>query len=525
MDQQQRLLAWENCLTALIKLIKAVGYYPPGHPALQTAGEQALQHFLPLLADGANIQCHIRKDGIQVNGVTVGEKNPLLLKLAGYLFIRRLQSLVILPDLTARDLASFARCLALSPEELQRQGGLAELLLTVRVGTIWTNELDLSTILAKREELLAHPPEAEEAPLNLGEQGVVLQAPIAPAAPLAPEQPRLDLCGLLQELGKTTTDRRFAELLQLLPGLFWAQLTDSGRPLVHQTLQQLQAGATDPTADKSRRQALLQTLHRLLNDDTLGFLIDTLSNRTLPPTLREEAAQDLLFYQGEVTAALMNRLTLEPDAQTRKILTETLVRQGSIALPVLLDHLRDERWYVVRNAVAILGDIRDQEATGPMKPILAHPDIRVRRETVRALTRIGGQSATGVLLQLLEGGDADLCQQALLSLGAMKNQAAVPALLRLLAQDNGSRNFELRKGAIKALGEIGAVEAVSPLLECLASKRFWRPAKHNELRAAAAAALGDIGEESALAALEAASSERSETVARAAVQALKQLRK
>lgn len=525
MDQQQRLLAWENCLTALIKLIKAVGYYPANHPALQTAGEQALQHFLPLLADGANIQCSIRKDAIQVNGVTVGEKNPLLLKLAAYLFIRRLQSLVLLPDLSARDLANFARCLALPPEELQRQGGLAELLLKYRVASIWSNELDLSAILAKREELLAQPPE-EEAAAEGGESDEAGQpAPAQPQAPPPPEQPRLNLAGLLQELSATSSDRRFEELLRLLPALFRAQLSDRSWPLIHQTFHQLQTAAANSQLDKTRRQALLTSLNQLLSADAVDCLIDTLSNRTLPAAQREEAAQDLLFFQGEVTAPLMNRLTLEPDAQARKILTETLVRQGSVALPVLLEHLQDERWYVVRNAVAILGDIRDPAATGPMKPILGHQDIRVRRETVRALTRIGGQSATGVLLQLLEEEDADLCQQALLSLGAMKNPVAVPALLRLLAQDNGNRSFELRRGAIKALGEIGAVEAVVPLIEFLASKRFWRPAKHNELRAAAASALGDIGDATAIAPLEAASSERNETVARAAVQALKQLRK
>lgn len=522
MDQEDRLLAWENCLTALIKLIKAVGYYPSGHPALETAGEQALQHFQPLLAEGANIQCNIRKEGISVAGVAVGEKNPHLLKLAGYLFIRRLQSLVILPDLSARDLANFARCLTLSPEELQLPSGLAEQLLSRRVASIWINELDLSAILARREELLAQQPEPEETATNRYEAS---ESTTASSVKPPPEEAKLDLAGLLQELSETTNDQRFGELLQLLPGLLWGQLTDSGRPLVHQTLHQLQAASGNQKVDKSRRQALLRTLNHLLNDETLDFLIDTLGNRGLSMPQREEAVQALLFYQGEVTAPLMNRLSVEADAQTRKTLTETLVRQGSVALPVLLEHLRDERWYVVRNAVAILGEVRDPAATGPMKPMLAHQDIRVRRETVRALTRIGGQSATGVLLQLLEGADADLSQQALLSLGAMKNLAAVPALLRLLAQENGNRGPDLRRGAIKALGEIGSAEAVAPLTEFLTSKRFWRPGRHNELRAAAAAALGEIGDGTARAVLEGASSERNETVARAAVQALKQLRK
>jgi len=522
MDQQERLLAWENCLTALIKLIKAVGYYPPGHPALQTVGEQALRHFLPLLAEGANIQCSIRKDGISVNGASVGEKNPHLQKLAGYLFIRRLQSLVILPDLSARDLANFARCLTLPPEELQLRGGLAELLLNQRVASIWTNELDLSSILARREELLAQTPELEDVAVEGGE---ALPEGSADAEPTTPEEARLDLTGLLQELSDTTTDQRFGELLRRLPALFWGQLNDNGRPLAHQTLLQLQAASGQQKLEKTRRQSLLQSLNQLLSAETLDFFIDTLSNRTLPAPQREEAMQALLFYQGEVTAPLMTRLSLEADAQVRKNLTEALVRQGSVALPLLLEHLRDERWYVARNAVAILGDIRDPSATGPMKPMLAHQDARVRRETVRALTRIGGQSATGVLLQLLEGADAELGQQALLSLGAMKNPAAIPALLRLLAQENGNRGPDLRRGAIKALGEIGAIEAVPTLIEVLASKRFWRPGRHNELRAAAATALGEIGDEAALPGLEKASSESNETVARAAVQALKQLRK
>lgn len=521
MDQQDRLLAWENCLTALIKLIKAVGYYPPGHPALQSVGEQALQHFLPLLAEGANIQCSIRKDGISVGGVTVGEKNPHLQKLAGYFFIRRLQSLVILPDLSARDLANFARCLTLPPEELQLRGGLAELLLKARVASIWTNELDLSAILAQREELLALPPEPEQTATTGSEELETDSKPPKPAA----EEPKLDLATLLRELGEATTDQRHSELLQRLPGLFWAEVNDHGRTLAQQTLQQLQSASTDQKLDKARRQALLRTLNQLLNDDTVDFLIDTLSNRTLQAAEREQAVQALLFYQGEVTAALMTRLSIETDAQVRKSLTEVLVRQGGVALPVLLGHLRDERWYVVRNAIAILGDIRDPAATGPMKPILAHPDIRVRRETVRALTRIGGQGATGVLLQLLEGSDVDLSQQALLSLGAMKNPDAVPALLRLLAQESSTRGPDLRRGAIKALGEIGAPEAVPALLEILARKSFWRPGRHSELRAAAAVALGEIGDETALSALENASSERNEAVARAAVQALKQLRK
>ncbi len=520
MEQQQRLHAWEQCLTALIKLIKAVGYYPPGHPALQNAGEQALQHFRPLLEEGANLQCSIRREGIQVDGMPIGEKNPHLQKLAGYLFIRRLQSLTILPDLSARDLGRFAGGLALSPEELQRRGGLAELLLRQRVASIWSNELDLSTILAKREELLAQPPAAEEVP-----EGAPGDPEVPPQEGAMAPEPQASLAELLEELAAPSSENRFAEILERIPGLLSPELANHANPLALSTFRLLQTFAGNPESIRARRQALVQTLNRLLDEEALRFLTDLLCDRTLPAAQREDAAQALLFYQGEVTTPLVNRLSVEADAQARKTLSELLVRQGNIALPVMLEQLRDSRWYVVRNAVAILGEIRDPEATGPLRPLLGHEDVRVRRETVRALTRIGGQGATGILLQLLDGADAELSQQALLSLGAMKNPAAVPALLRLALEDGGQRPPDLRRGAIKALGEIGSAEAVPPLVELLASRRFWRPGRHNELRAAAAAALGEIGDAAAQAPLESATSDRNEAVARAAVQALKQLRR
>jgi hypothetical protein len=142
------------------------------------------------------------------------------------------------------------------------------------------------------------------------------------------------------------------------------------------------------------------------------------------------------------------------------------------------------------------------------------------------LTRIGGNEAVDILLQIVQKGDPDLRPHALLSLGAMKNPAAVPTLLQIVAQpDPWVKMVEVKKEAVRALGEIGAPEALPTLLALLQRRKLWRGALFNELRAAAALALGDIGHASAAEALKAATEDRSSTVARAAVQALKQLRK
>ncbi|NIQ93499.1 MAG: HEAT repeat domain-containing protein, partial [Desulfuromonadales bacterium] len=41
------------------------------------------------------------------------------------------------------------------------------------------------------------------------------------------------------------------------------------------------------------------------------------------------------------------------------------------------------RWYVVRNVVYILGEMRNAEVLPHLTKLLKHDDVRVRRETMR----------------------------------------------------------------------------------------------------------------------------------------------
>ena len=503
----------EEALKGLIKMVKADRFYPPAHPALNATAKEAQSAFSSVLGESDYLSLGIRKEGFFLGEKAVAPGNTILQKLALALFARRIHRLMILPDLTPRDLRTFTQCISLAPADIQGRGGIQDVLSKARVSTIWVNEIDLEQVLARKDEIEAE----KETGLESGMEGEEQPSPLLTEG---------NLERIIERLQREKDDERYQQLIKELVPLIPPNLTEEGRMQVLRAYTLLCMHASNRRLSETRREQSLHALNQLTTEETLDFLTMALCIKGQAQDLRETILQILAFLKGKTIRYLMDRLAAERDAPTRRILTEALVRQRSAAVPVLVEYLTDERWYVVRNAVSILGDIRDQETADYLTPLLEHPDLRVRREAIRALTRIGGAGAVGILLKTLEGRDQDLCRQALLSLGAIKDPAAVPALINLLNRsDSGPKYGEITREAIKALGEIGSDEAVPTLLSILKKRKFWRRSQYDEMRTAAALALGEIGSLEPVPDLEKAADDRSETVARAAVQALKQLRK
>lgn len=506
-----------TALTGLVKQIKALRYYPPEHPALRAAADECLKGFLPLLRGDQHLSLTVRREGFQLNEQPVAKTHQVLVQLATFCFARRIQYLTILPDLSAADLLRFVRNLILDPQEIHAQGGIQAVLERARITTIWVNEQDLDVILERKKKIEALPPEAEP-PKVQGEK----------TANLTPAQTQaLELEKLLKLIEEETDDQRFRNRLQELIPLLRLNLTAENRGLVLRTMVLLCRNATSQKFSEVRRAHALNALGQLATDELADYLVAALLDRETPEPARKALVNVLVFLSDKVVRRLMLLLAEETSAPNRKVLSDVLVRTGTAAVPVLQEHLFDDRWYVVRNAVAILGEIRDQDSLPHLTPLLEHKDIRVRRETIRALTKIGGQRAVNILLKAAESDNQELSRQALLSLGAIRAASAIPTLLKLIEQPELSRGaVDIKKDAIRALGEIRSSDAVQPLLRILGRRSLFRRALNDELRAAAIAALGEIGDEAARPELEKASQEeRSPAVARAAVQALKQLDK
>ncbi len=517
-EEHRQTALSEEALLGLVRLLKALSFYPSGHTSLRNAVQEAQKGFDAVLDGGDPLVLTVRRKELRLSeDLPVGPNHPALAKLASLLFDRRVQTLTFLPGLCDRDLLSLANGLRLDPALVQQRGGFPAVLDEDGIASIAVNETDISALLRRREEM--------ESAESGGSQEEFEQEP----SPVEEEQPAadpLDPLDLLDRLGSEDSDYRFRQDLEALLAFIREHLDEAHRDKILETFDVLLARSAEEERP-SRREEILRALRELATPEVLHFFVQSLLAAIGDDALQKRILRILLFYRKEAVASLMEHLASENDQNRRRICLKALARLAKTdALPVLLAYLEDERWSLVLDTVALLGHLRIVEATAHLRKTTGHPDIRVRRESIRALTRIGGDEALHLLLDTLQGSDTALKLQALLSLGALRNPAAAPTLIRLIqTPDRWMKELEIRKGAIKALGEIGSPEAIPLLLKILRERRLWQRKRVDELRAAAASALGGIASDEVAAALKGATEDSSPLVARAAVQALKNFRK
>jgi hypothetical protein len=143
-----------------------------------------------------------------------------------------------------------------------------------------------------------------------------------------------------------------------------------------------------------------------------------------------------------------------------RIIAELLPGQPERIIP----WLSDERWYVVRNAVHILGWIGGHDIAGYLQAVADHPESRVRREIVAALGQVDPDASRPILMNMLKNADAQLFTTILHQLAMDEDDAIAMMLLELLRADSfAARSTAEQRALFMALATRG--EAVLPALE------------------------------------------------------------
>ncbi|MBN2405520.1 MAG: HEAT repeat domain-containing protein [Coriobacteriia bacterium] len=204
----------------------------------------------------------------------------------------------------------------------------------------------------------------------------------------------------------------------------------------------------------------------------------------------ESSRRFLEVLGGHAIPPLLEALADEPDMAGRKSLVDLLSGFAGNHVERLGSHVTDGRWYFVRNVVSILGATRSSAVLPYLNRTIRHADVRVRRETIRALSGIRDRMAEEMLVSALSDQDEQNVRLAARYLGTMSARGAVRALsIVAKGEGRGNRDIGPRVEAIEALGKIGDLSA-KPVLESLAKQRgLMRSGRSREVRTAAEFAL------------------------------------
>jgi vesicle coat complex subunit len=198
--------------------------------------------------------------------------------------------------------------------------------------------------------------------------------------------------------------------------------------------------------------------------EVLTFLVGLVENAD-PLVERLEGEQDDIFGSmlllqarvvgfGRVSDAVAQRVAKRAVERylsreiPEKFTLPPLQALGRHVVPLLVQALQDEAWWVRKAACEALGKIGDPQAIPPLLQALQDEAWWVRKAACEAL-------------------------------GAIGDPQAIPPLLQAL-QDEA---WWVRKAACEALGKIGDPQAIPPLLQALQDEDWW-------VRKAACEALG-----------------------------------
>lgn len=150
------------------------------------------------------------------------------------------------------------------------------------------------------------------------------------------------------------------------------------------------------------------------------------------------------------------------------------------------DALRDLNEKVRWIAAEVLHDKGDESSVDALIQALDDEESLVRHEAIRALSKIGDPRAVGALTDILcHDGDKDTRWWAAVALEEIGDPAATEAFVRALQDKSASAN--VRSRAVSALDELGNASVVPFLVEGLTDSE-------PEVQRAAAHAIGKIGE-------------------------------
>jgi len=234
---------------------------------------------------------------------------------------------------------------------------------------------------------------------------------------------------------------------------------------------------------------------------------------------QRQALYHVLERAGEDGAdAIIEQITQAPTAEDRRVLVDVF-RELSDSVPALKRMLGDSRWFVVRNAADLLGELTAHSAETSLIGLLRHGDDRVRRAATNALLRLATPQAMKAIYEAVGDSSPEVRMQATVAIATRKDSRTSTTLIRAIEDE---QDGDVQLAMIAALGKVGTPDAVQKLIKMAEPDGRLFRRKATSFRVAAVQALGDAKTPAAVNALRDLSADKDKDVRETATRALAQ---
>lgn len=230
------------------------------------------------------------------------------------------------------------------------------------------------------------------------------------------------------------------------------------------------------------------------------------------------------FLEGNAVTPLISALGELKTIKGRRKVINILVDLGKKDIQTIVKGLRDSRWFVVRNIIYILRQIGDKKAVEYLLNSAKHPDLRVRKEAIKALGELKSIHAIQTLRYGLDDQDASVRRASVEALCAIGSDTAKRIMLAKISEKNfGVRDFDEKKAFYEGLSAWDDAEISEFMIKTLSRTALFKKSQTDEDKACAAHCLGLMGRKEAIPAIKKLKDSGSRLLNDYAINALKRL--
>ncbi|WP_020677126.1 HEAT repeat domain-containing protein [Geopsychrobacter electrodiphilus] len=180
---------------------------------------------------------------------------------------------------------------------------------------------------------------------------------------------------------------------------------------------------------------------------------------------------------------LIECINLETDRSTRYFYLERLKRLG----PQIVDHiaffLQDERWFVQRNMLSLLGELGAADKLSKIKPLLKHSHQKVRQEALKTCLLLRDEDSIQELVHALSSENRQDRLHAITLSKLVNHPKLATKLLAILKTKTLFRfDFDIKKALVHTLAEHKNAEALGVFSNLLKSRKLFQASSYKKFK-------------------------------------------